>query len=128
MTYIPSQEILERYASVLIDFALGGGEGIKPGDVVRITSPECAKPLYLELLKAVWRAGGHTIGGYHPDEEQRGGGSRDFFELASDGQINHLPSAYMKGLVDEMDHQVSVIADSDLHALEGVDPSLIMRR
>jgi aminopeptidase len=82
----------------------------------------------MELLKAVWRAGGHTIGGYHPDEEQRGGGSRDFFELASDGQINHLPSAYMKGLVDEMDHQVSVIADSDLHALEGVDPSLIMRR
>jgi aminopeptidase len=128
MTYIPPQEILERYASVLIDFALGGGEGIKPGEVVRVTSPECSKPLYMELLKAVWRAGGHTIGGYHPDEEQRGGGSKDFFELASDEQLDHLPGLYMKGLVDEMDHQVSVIADSDPHALESVDPALIMRR
>ncbi len=128
MTYIPPQEILERYASVLIDFALGGGEGIKPGEVVRVTSPESSKPLYMELLKAVWRAGGHVIGGYHPDEEQRGGGSKDFFELASDEQLDHLPGRYMKGLVDEMDHQVSVIADNDPHALESVDPSLIMRR
>jgi aminopeptidase len=128
MTYTPPQEILERYASVLIDYALGGGEGIKPGEVVRVTSPECSKPLYMELLRAVWRAGGHTIGGYHPDEEQRGGGSKDFFELASDAQLNHLPASYMKGMVDEIDHQVSVIADSDPHALETVDPALIMRR
>ncbi len=128
MTYTPPQQILERYASVLIDFALGGGEGIKPGDVVRVTSPECAKPLYMELLKAVWRAGGHVISGYYPDEEQRAGGSLAFYEIASDEQISYLPAKYMKGLVDEMDHQVSVIADNDPHALEAVDPSRIMRR
>ena len=128
MTYTPPQQILERYASVLIDFALGGGEGIKPGEVVRVTSPECAKPLYMELLKAVWRAGGHVISGYYPDEEQRAGGSLAFYELASDEQISHLPAKYMKGLVDEMDHQVSVIADNDPHALEDVDPARIMRR
>ncbi len=128
MTYTPPQQILERYASVLIDFALGGGEGIKPGEVVRVTSPECAKPLYMELLKAVWRSGGHVIGGYYPDEEQRAGGSREFYEIASDEQISHLPATYMKGLVDEMDHQVSVIADNDPHALEAVDPARIMRR
>jgi aminopeptidase len=128
MTYTPAQEILERYASVLVDFALGGGEGIKPGEVVRVTSPESAKPLYMELLKAVWRAGGHVIGGYYPDEEQRAGGSATFYEIASDEQINHLPARYMRGLVDEMDHQVSVIADNDPHALEAVDPARIMRR
>ena len=128
MTYTPAQEILERYASVLVDFALGGGGGIKPGEVVRVTSPECAKPLYMELLKAVWRSGGHVIGGYHPDEEQRGGGSPDFFELAGEAQIDHFPARYMRGLVDEMDHQVSVIADADPHALESVDPGRIMRR
>ena len=128
MTYIPPQEILERYASVLVDYALGGGEGIKPGDVVRVTSPESAKPLYMELLKAVWRAGGNVIGGYYPDDEQGTGGSRAFYELASDEQIAHFPARYLRGLVDEMDHQVSVLADSDPHALEKVDPSLIMRR
>src|ERR1700727_728167 len=102
MNYIPPQEILERYASVLVDFALGGGEGIKQGDVVRVTSPESAKPLYAELLKAVWRAGGHVIGGYYPDEEQGMGGSKAFYELAGEQQLDHLPASYLRGLVDEM--------------------------
>ena len=128
MTYTPPQEILERYASVLIDFALGGGRGIKKGEVVRIGAPESAKPLYLELQKAVWRSGGHVIGAYHPDEEQGAGGSRNFFELASDEQIDRFPDRYMRGLVDEMDHQVAVICDADPHALESIDPARIMRR
>jgi aminopeptidase len=128
MPYTPPQEILERYASVLIEFALGGGEGIAEGDVVRVTAPESAKPLYMELCRAVWRNGGHVIGGYHPDEEQRGGGSRSFFELASDAQLQHFPAHYARGLVDEMDHQVSVMAEADPHALEGVEPGKIMRR
>ena len=128
MPYTPPQEILERYASVLVDYALGGGEGVKPGEVVRVTAPESAKPLYLELCRAVWRAGGEVIGGYYPDEEQGMGGSKSFFELASDEQLDHFPARYLRGLVDEMDHQVSVIAEADPHALETIDPARIMRR
>jgi aminopeptidase len=128
MTYTPPEQVLERYASVLVEFALGGGEGIKSGDVVRVVAPESAKPLYIELVKAVWRAGGHVIAGYTPDEDERGGGSRSFFELASEEQLDHFPSHYMRGIVDEMDHQVSVICDFDPHALESVDPARIMRR
>ncbi|HEY1833090.1 MAG TPA: aminopeptidase [Solirubrobacteraceae bacterium] len=128
MTYTPPQEILDRYASVLIDFALGGGRGIEPGEVVRIGAPESAKPLYLALQRAVWRSGGHVIGGYYPDDDQGMGGSKSFFELASDEQIDHFPARYLRGLVDEMDHQVAVISDHDPHALESVDPARIMRR
>jgi aminopeptidase len=128
MSYAPPPEILQRYASVLVDFALGGGEGLGQGEVVRITAPESAKPLYLELCRAVWRGGGHVIGGYHPDEEQGLGGSRDYYELASEAQLDHFPGRYLRGLVDEMDHQVAVICDADPHALESVDPGRIMRR
>jgi aminopeptidase len=128
MTYTPPQEILERYASVLIDFALGSGEGVKPGEVVRVVAPESAKPLYVELNKAVWRAGAHAIGGYQPDDDSALNLSRDFYELASDAQLDRFPAQYMRGLVDEMDHQVSVIAESDPHALDTVDPARIMRR
>jgi aminopeptidase len=128
VAYVPPQEILQRYASVLVDYALGGGEGVKPGEVVRVTAPESARPLYLELCRAVWRAGGHVIGGYYPDEEQGMGGSRSFFELASEEQLDHFPARYLRGLVDEMDHQVSLIAEADPHALETVDPARIMRR
>lgn len=128
MSYTPPPDILERYAAVLIDFALGGGSGVAAGEVVRVTAPESAKPLYLELCRAVWRAGGHVIGGYHPDEEQGISGSRDFYELAGEEQLEHFPARYLRGLVDEMDHQVSVICDADPHALESVDPARIMRR
>jgi aminopeptidase len=128
MTYTPPQEILERYASVLVNFALGGGKGVQAGEVVRIAAPESAKPLYAELRKAVWRAGGHVIGAYEPDDDERMNLSRDFFETTNDAQLDYFPARYMRGLVDEMDHQVSVLAESDPHALEAVDPGRIMRR
>ena len=128
MTYIPSQQILERYASVLVNFALGGGQGVQAGEVVRVVAPESAKPLYVELQKAVWRAGGHVIGSYQPDDDHNFNLSRDFYELASDEQLQNFPAKYMRGLIDEMDHQVSVIASADPHALDSVDPAKIMRR
>jgi aminopeptidase len=128
MDYIPPQQILERYASVLVGFALGGGSGIKPGEVVRVAAPESAKPLYAELQKAVWRAGGHVIGAYQPDDDHRLNLSRDFFELADPAQLDYFPARYTRGMVDEMDHQVSVIAAADPHALDSVDPAKIMRR
>jgi aminopeptidase len=128
MTYIPPQEILERYASVLVEFALGGGSGIESGDVVRVVASETAKPLYAELNKAVWRAGGHVIAGYTPDDDHHINLSRDFYEIATPEQIEHFSARYTRGLVDEMDHQVSIIGDADPHALDSVDPAKIMRR
>jgi aminopeptidase len=127
MSFTPSQQILERYADVLINFALGSGAGIKRGDVVRIVAHEAAKPLYVELHRAVWRAGGHTIGHYIPDDDGAFNLSRDFYELSGDEQIDFFAGTYMRGVVDQMDHQVGVLSDSDMHALEGVDPALIMR-
>ena len=128
MPYTPPPEALERYARVLIDFALGGGRGIEAGDVVRVVAPECAKPLYVELNRAVWRAGGNVIGGYQPDEDGHANLARDFFELAGEAQLEHFPARYGRGLIDEIDHQVSVIATTDPRALDSVDPALIMRR
>ncbi|HEY2571221.1 MAG TPA: hypothetical protein VGI27_07100, partial [Solirubrobacteraceae bacterium] len=84
MNYVPPQQILERYATVLVDFALGGGRGIRSNEVVRIAASESAKPLYAELAKAVWRAGGHVIAAYEPDDDADVNLSRDFFQLASE--------------------------------------------
>ena len=128
MSYVPPPEILERYASVLVGFALGGGRGIRPNEVVRIVASESAKPLYAELTRAVWRAGGHVIAAYEPDDDADVNLSRDFFELASEQQLDHFNGHYFRGVVDEMDHQVSVLADSDPRALDSVEPAKIMRR
>ncbi|MGH2865827.1 MAG: aminopeptidase [Solirubrobacteraceae bacterium] len=128
IAFAPSQEILDRYASVLVDFALGGGCGVRPGEVVRIVAPESAKPLYAALNRAVWRAGAHVLSGYATDDDHEVNLSRDFYELAGDTQLEHFPGAYMRGLVDQMDHQISVIAPSDPRSLDTVDPARIMRR
>jgi aminopeptidase len=127
MPYAPPQQILDRYASVLVDFALGGGSGVQPGETVRVVAPESAKPLYAALNRAVWRAGANVIGGYVPDDDHEVNLGRDFYEIASDAQLDNFPGAYVRGLVDQMDHQVSVIAPSDPRSLDAVDPTRIMR-
>jgi aminopeptidase len=128
MSFRPSQQVLERYADVLVNFALGSGEGIKPGEVVRIAASESAKPLYVELHRAVWAAGGHALGHYMPDEDGEFNLARDFYRLAGDEQLDFFAALQMRGLIDQTDHWVSVISDADMHALEGVEPALIMRK
>jgi len=128
MTYRPSRETLDRYAAVLVDFALGGGRGVQPGEVVRIAAPESARTFYAALHRAVWRAGGHVLGGFVPDADDDVNLSREFFDVATPEQLDHFSSTYLRGVVDEMDHQITVLAESNPHALDGVDPSLIMRR
>jgi aminopeptidase len=128
VSYRPDPEILERYASVFVNFALGGGEGVKPGQVVLVTAPESAKPLYVAVLRAVTRAGGNVISRYSSDDDAAYNVDRDFFELASDEQIAFFPRRYWRGLIDEVDHMIALLCEADPHALEGVPPGKIMRR
>src|SRR5438309_912267 len=112
MSYAPPQLLLERYATVLVGWALGGGTGIAPGDVVQVSAPETAKPLYAELCRAVWRAGGHVIHDYRPDDAGHFNLSRDFFELASEPQLDFFAASYSRGLVDELDHHIYIFCDA----------------
>lgn len=119
--YTPSQKILEKYANVLVNFALGGGKGIKKGEVVFLQVPESAKPLLKALRITVFKAGGNPIINYIPDDF-----SRDFFDYANDEQIKFFPTKYLKGKIDEMDHVISIIAEVNKYELRGVDPKKIM--
>src|SRR5690606_20953819 len=124
----PSPQILDNYADVLVNFALNGGQGIKPGEVVYLSAPEYAKPLYVSLAKAIIKAGGHYIGGYTPSVDEQFNLGRAFFELASDEQINFFPEKYFRGLLDQIDHQLMIIADTDKQDLKGIDPQKIMAK
>src|SRR5437016_2897851 len=116
MSYTPSDEVLRKYADVLINFALGGGKGIKKGEVVRVSASESAKPLYLAVCNAVVDAGGHVLGHYAPDDEKGDkrrniSVSRYFYENAKPHQINFFAKHYLKGLVEQMDHSVFLLAE-----------------
>ena len=54
----PKEIQLERYAKILVNFALNDYKGIKKGDVVVLQVPECAKPMLIHLRRAVMKAGG----------------------------------------------------------------------
>lgn len=121
--YIPSKKILDKYADVLINYGLNGGKGVKPGEVVFLNVPECAKPFLISLRRAVLKAGAHPIINYLPD-----GMAREFFELANDQQLKYFPAKLLKGRIDEITHIVSILADPDKHELEGINPKKVMYR
>ncbi len=127
MSFEPSREQLDRYAQLLVGFALGGGAGIAAGDVVSVSAEEGARPLYAAACRAVWRAGAHVIGQYGPDA---GGGvsvMRDFYEIASGEQLDFFPARYMRGLLDDADHLLRIHSESDPGSLSDVDPAALLR-
>ncbi len=131
--YLPSEKILKNYADVLVNFALGGGKGIKKGEVVRVSASESAKPLYLAVCNAIIDSGGHVLSNYGPDDEKgdkrrNESFTRHFYEHAEPHQLNFFPAKYLKGIVEQMDHSVFLLAEKDPHALQGVDPKKIMQR
>lgn len=121
--YTPNSEILEKYANVMVNFALRWWKGINPWDVVFVQIPEVAKPLYIPLQVAILKAGWHPIMQYIPD-----GVTRSFYENANDDQLSFFAEAYQRWRVESMTHNILVIADSDLHELDGIDSSKMMKR
>jgi aminopeptidase len=122
-SYTPSQDVLNKYAKVLINFALWSGEGIKPGDVVYIMAPISALPLYREVVKVITDSGGLVISGLSDDAA---GLSKYVLEHSTDKQLSTFLEKYYKGLADQIDHRVALLAEHDIHELDGVDPQKIM--
>lgn len=127
-SYVPPKKILEKYAGLIVNFALGGGKGIKKGDVVHIVMEECAKPLFMELRKAIWRSGGHVIADYQPSVDVEHNPAADFYKIAREHQIKFFPEAYIRGFIKQIDHSIWIDSETDKHSLAGIDPKKIMRR
>lgn len=129
MAYVPNQKILEKYANVLVNFALNSGKGIKKGDTVLVQAGESARELYVELLKAVWKKGGNVISNYSLDTySENDNTSKFFYQNATKEQLQFFAAKYQKGLVDEIDHSIYIISETNKHALKDVDPAKMMLR
>ncbi len=126
--YTPSPLVLQRYADVLVKFALGGGEGLKKGEVVYATVPEAAKPLLFYLQKSVLEAGGHLITNFRPNNDPQYNLAEAFYLYAQEHHLDHFPAKYYKGLIDSVDHTLFIEADTNPHALSKVDPAKVLRR
>lgn len=119
--YIPSKKILENYAKVMVDFALGKGKGIKKGEIVYLVYDSEALPLALAIYKKILEAGGYAI--IRGVEESF---EKIMFEAASDEQLKFFPKKYTKSLVETIDHRLYLIAPTDPFLLKNVDPKKII--
>lgn len=116
------EKTLKRYSDLLIRFALGGGEGIRSGEVVYLMVPLCAWDFAKYLRISVLEAGGHPIFGLTWDD-QRG---RDFYEIGNDMQVGFAPEKLLEGMVEEIDHVVRILAEEDKYLLRGIEPKKLM--
>ncbi|MCC5023644.1 MAG: aminopeptidase [Candidatus Synoicihabitans palmerolidicus] len=113
--------MLDNYADVLINFALNGGEGVKPGEVVQLRVPEVAKPLLVALRRAVLKAGAHPLIFFTPDDM-----AREFYELANEAQLAFFAESYHRGTVEQIDHTVAIRGETDMRELAGIPGATIM--
>ena len=124
--YQPSQKILEKYADVLVNFALGGGRGIKKGEAVRLTVYDIAKPFYVQLRRTILKAGGNVLSNYLPADEGKINLEKEFYDLADENQLKFFPDKFLKGLVEQTDHSIFIDSETNKFALKDIDPKKIM--
>ncbi|OGV96520.1 thermophilic metalloprotease (M29) superfamily [Microgenomates group bacterium RBG_16_45_19] len=119
--YKPDRFILQKYADLLVNFALNSGRGVKPGEVVQVLVPDVAKPFYGALQRSILQAKAMPL-----MRLLATGFERDYFNLANQEQLKFFPKAYLKARVKLLDHTISILADKDLKALRRVPPAKIM--
>ncbi len=129
-SYTPPVDILEKYAELIVKFGLQTRDGKKPkkGSVVQFTVPEVAKPLYFHLQAAILKAGFNPLGVFIPDNDEDYNLSKNFFDHAKREQLTFFADKYYKGLIDQVDCTISIIADINPHALNEVESKKILAR
>jgi aminopeptidase len=119
--FIPSQEILDNYAKVMVNFALGKGKGIKEKEIVYLQYDREAFPLALAVFKRILKKGAYPIVRGSDESFQK-----TMFEVASDDQLKFFPKEYTKSLVNTIDHRIYLIAPTDPFLLKNIDPKKII--
>ncbi len=120
-SFQPSPKMLQKYAHLLVNFALNSGAGVKPGEVVECTVPDVAKPLALELQNALLQAGAQPMIRLLPT-----GFEYDFFQYANRDQLSFFPAKHLQAKVELIDHSIYIIADENPEELIDIDPEKIM--
>jgi len=119
--FVPDRKILENYSKVLIDFALGKGQGIKEKQIVYLQYDSEALPLALEVYKRILQKGAYPMVRGIEESFQK-----TMFENASDDQLKFFPKRYTKSLVDTIDHRIYLIAPTNPFLLKNIDPKKII--
>lgn len=121
------ENLLKKYAQVMVHYAVNNGNGIKKGDTVFLVGQECAKDLFIAIAREIYSAGGNVITNYQPDNTKQGSLARYLLQNGSDEQLDFFAAPYWQGIVDATDHILFLVSEPDIHYLEGLPASKISR-
>jgi aminopeptidase len=129
-TYTPSEEILAKYADLIVKFGMQNraGKKLKKGSVIRFTVPEVAKPLYFHLQQAILKNGHHPLGKFEPSSDEKYNFEKNFFDHASKEQLEYFDIKREKGMTSQIDGTIHILASTAPHALKDVDSKKVLRR
>jgi aminopeptidase len=122
-----SDDLLSRYAQVMVRYTLNNGNGINPGDTVFLVGQECTRDLFLAIGREVYAAGGNLITNYQPDNTQATSLARYLLQQGSDEQVGFFAEPYWRGIVEATDHILFIVSEPDVHYLEGLPAARISR-
>jgi len=94
MIYKLNDDLLKKYAQVMVHYALNNGNGINKGDTVYLVAQECAKDLFVAIAKEVYAAGGNLITQYLPDNIRQTSLSRFLLQNGTDEQVSFFAAPY----------------------------------
>src|SRR3954466_11786873 len=94
------ENLLKKYAQVMVRYALNNGDGINKGDTVFLVGQECTKDLFIAIAKEIYAAGGNVITNYLPDNTSVSSLPRLLLQTGSDEQISFFARPYWQGIVD----------------------------
>lgn len=119
------ETLLNRYAQVMVRYALNDGKGINPGDTVFLVGQECTKDLFTACAREVYAAGGNLITNYQPNNLRDTSLVRYLLQNGSDEQVGFFAEPYWRGIVEATDHILFLISEPDVHYLEDVPAARI---
>ncbi len=129
-SYTPKEETLEKYADLIVEFGLQNRNGTKPkpGSVVHFIVPEAAKPLYVHLNRSILKHGYNPLGKLIPGSDETHNLDEDFFTYANKAQREFFAAKEQKGLIEEIDCVIHVLAETNPHSLKNINSKLVLER
>ncbi len=129
-TYTPTEKTLQKYAQLIVGFGLRNRDGAKPkqGSVVQFIVPEAAKPLYYHLQRAIMKAGYNPLGVFLPSSDKKYNFQEAFYADTSEDQLNFCPLIQQKGLIEQIDCTIHILAETHPHALAHIDSQKVLQR
>ncbi len=121
------ENLLHKYAQIMVRYALNNGKGINPGDTVFLVGQECTRDLFLALGREVYAAGGNLLSSYLPNNTKEDSLARFLLQQGSDEQVGFFAEPYWRGIVEAADHILFIVSEPDVHYLEGLPAARISR-